>query len=438
MGGMNSDIPTDEFDAELARYLTREFDGSMGGPGAGGNVGGDILVHIRTLKSSPHETTELVWCGSPQGGEPERCVLKTIDADSGIGGAYELLYQAQNAGTPLDAAPRIISYECSNGKIRVLMEYLAGESLDMLAERVGAGPTLARRVFVPLCEAVESLHAGLGDPDEAARPLIHRDLKPANIIVQDGPAAREDAGIRVRLIDFGIARSWRADALADTVKFGTRSYAPPEQFGFGQTDVRSDVYALGAVLYFCLTGKDPEPGKKIQGQLDKGGVSKPFAEVIARAMALDPDARYATVRDLGAAFDASIAPVVFTVPCPTGSRSSRPQSPLRVAVGIAWNFCLALGLLLVFVGSAFAILDPTDSNERLSTWFLALEYIAFVDVSTAAIALWLLDKSRLRTYAPMLDRARGLRYLLRAGLLIFVLYLAVMGIGFVSGEVQRL
>lgn len=432
MGSMKSDIPTDEFDAELAEYLAHDFDDPAGGPGG---VDNDAFVRIRTLKCSPHELTELVRVQNPQSGEPERCVLKTIDADSGIGGAYELLVRAQAAGACPDAAPRIISYGCSNGKIRVVMEYLEGESLNMLASRVGAGPALARLVFDPLCKAVEGLHAGVEDTDGTVRPLVHRDLKPANIIVRDGATAGNDAGIQVKLIDFGIARSWRVGALADTVKFGTRSYAPPEQFGFGQTDVRSDVYALGAVLYFCLTGKDPEPGKKIQKQLSENGVSGPLAETISRAMALDPDARFASVRDLRAAFDASVVPAARRA---VKSQSSRPQGPLRAAVGIVWNFCLGLGLILVFAGSISAVFDPIDSNEKLSTWFLALEYIVFIDVSAAAIALWLLDKSRLRAYAPVLDRARGIGYLVRAGLLMLVLYLAVMVIGLVSGEAQGL
>lgn len=93
-------------------------------------------------------------------------------------------------------------------------------------------------------------------------PVIHRDLKPSNIIVS-GVRYAADAGMTFSslvIIDLGIARVWRDGADADTVKFGTRSYAPPEQFGFGQTSVRSDIYALGALLFFCLTGTDLNRG----------------------------------------------------------------------------------------------------------------------------------------------------------------------------------
>lgn len=92
--------------------------------------------------------------------------------------------------------------------------------------------------------------------------MIHRDLKPSNIIVT-GANYTPDDGLTFSslvIIDLGIARVWRDGADADTVKFGTRPYAPPEQYGFGQTSVRSDVYALGALLFFCLTGVDLNQG----------------------------------------------------------------------------------------------------------------------------------------------------------------------------------
>ena len=78
-----------------------------------------------------------------------------------------------------------------------------------------------------MCEAVRELHECFNPP------LIHRDLKPANIVLSNG---------RVFLIDFGIARVYRSGSVSDTSHLGTRAYAPPEQYGFGQTDTRSDVY----------------------------------------------------------------------------------------------------------------------------------------------------------------------------------------------------
>lgn len=147
-------------------------------------------------------------------------------------------------------------------ELDVVMEYVEGETLEALVGRLGATPDYACGLYPVLCKAVGELHAGFAAAGEPGVPVIHRDLKPSNIIVS-GVRYAADAGMTFSslvIIDLGIARVWRDGADADTVKFGTRSYAPPEQFGFGQTSVRSDIYALGALLFFCLTGTDPKPG----------------------------------------------------------------------------------------------------------------------------------------------------------------------------------
>lgn len=125
---------------------------------------------------------------------------------------------------------------------------------------------------------------------ETSAPVIHRDLKPSNIIVT-GANYTPDDGLTFSslvIIDLGIARVWHDGADADTVKFGTRPYAPPEQYGFGQTSVRSDVYALGALLFFCLTGVDPKPGLDMREQCEARGIPTPLADAVCMSMALDP------------------------------------------------------------------------------------------------------------------------------------------------------
>lgn len=91
------------------------------------------------------------------------------------------------------------------------------------------------------------------------------------------------------IIDFGIARAFREGAAGDTAHFGTRCYAPPEQFGYGQTDERSDVYALGMLLYYLLAERDPSPSVAAAGF---AGPEVPFAlrPVLQRACAFDPAA----------------------------------------------------------------------------------------------------------------------------------------------------
>lgn len=210
----------------------------------------------RVLKLSDVETTELVYFEGSGGGSLGPFVRKRIDASVQIGGAYERLFAAQRAGRRFEHLPRIVDCRRVGDELDVVMEYVEGETLEALVGRLGATPDYARGLYPVLCEAVGELHAGFAAAGEPGVPVIHRDLKPSNIIVS-GVRYAADAGMTFSslvIIDLGIARVWRDGADADTVKFGTRPYAPPEQYGFGQTSVRSDVYALGALLFFCLTG----------------------------------------------------------------------------------------------------------------------------------------------------------------------------------------
>ena len=255
----------------------------------------------RVLKHSDVETTELVYFEGSGGGSLGPFVRKRIDASAQIGGAYERLFAAQHAGRRYEHLPRIVDCRRVGDELCVVMEYIEGETLGALVGRLGATPDYACELFGALCDAVAELHAGFASAGEMAAPVIHRDLKPSNIIVS-GASYTPDTGMTFSslvIIDLGIARVWREGADADTVKFGTRPYAPPEQYGFGQTSVRSDVYALGALLFFCLTGADPKPGRNMREQCEAYDIPASLADVICMAMALDPDKRFASAKALG-------------------------------------------------------------------------------------------------------------------------------------------
>ncbi len=116
-------------------------------------------------------------------------------------------------------------------------------------------------------------------------PIIFRDLKPANIMV------REDGD--VRLVDFGIARYFAKGASNDTQALGTPGYAAPEQYGGGQSDQRSDVYALGANLHQMITGINPglSPFRFDPLRTHCPEISTEFEAVIARCLELDQERR---------------------------------------------------------------------------------------------------------------------------------------------------
>lgn len=405
----------------------------------------------RALKCSDVETTELVYFEGSGGGSLGPFVRKCIDASAQIGGAYERLFAAQQAGRRFEHLPRIFDCRRAGEELDVVMEYVEGETLEALVGRLGATPDYARVLYPVLCDAVSELHAGFAAAGEAA-PVIHRDLKPSNIIVS-GANYAPDAGMTFSslvIIDLGIARVWRDGADADTVKFGTRSYAPPEQYGFGQTSVRSDIYALGALLFFCLTGADPKPGRDMREQCEAHGLPVPLADVICMAMALDPAKRFASAKALGNATRAAyglcapassltMAPAA-AVPRTAVPQAHRVQQPVAPAllpstsqhstispsafeslafkcvsllshipepVGRIWNGCVYAMTLLLLMGSHFAVFQPTGENRNYPTWFLALEYFFMVDGLVLLITFGMLDRRRLRRRFPVLNRYRG-------------------------------
>ena len=426
MSFMDTQNPTysdDELTAALAEHLA-SFDRD------------DSYRVERVLKRSDVEATELVCFEGSGGGSLGPFVRKRIDASAQIGGAYERLFAAQRAGRRFEHLPRIVDCRRAGDELDVVMEYIEGETLEALVGRLGATPDYARGLFPALCDAVAELHAGFGEVGKAPVPIIHRDLKPSNIIVS-GVRYAADAGMTFSslvIIDLGIARAWREGADADTVKFGTRPYAPPEQYGFGQTSVRSDVYALGALLFFCLTGLDPKPGLDMREQCEMRGVPAPLADVICMAMALDPAKRFASAGALGratrAAYDLS-CPVRPPAPAPVCAPASEavltPQEPqgstglpkpaasaalgllsrIPEPLGRIWNTLVGLSLLVFFAGSHFAVFHPTGANQSYPTWLLIIEYFFFVDGLMVLMHFALLDKRRLRRRFALLDSYRG-------------------------------
>lgn len=144
------------------------------------------------------------------------------------------------------ALPRIVDIIDDGNTIYVIMDYIEGESLDKVLEEYGAQPEeLVVGWAKQLCDALSYLH--MQKP-----PIIYRDMKPANVMLK--PEGN------IKIIDFGIAREYKEQNLADTTVLGTKGYAPPEQYS-GQTDPRSDIFALGMTMHHLLTGIDPRNGE---------------------------------------------------------------------------------------------------------------------------------------------------------------------------------
>lgn len=109
------------------------------------------------------------------------------------------------------------------------------------------------------------------------------------------------------LVDLGIARSHKQEANHDTVHFGTRAYAAPEQYGYQQTDERTDIYGLGALLAFCPLGHYPTETDWRGGFLAEG-IPRDLSAIVAKATAFDPEQRHQSARELKEDFEARSPP----------------------------------------------------------------------------------------------------------------------------------
>lgn len=231
----------------------------------------------RVLASGPCGTTELVTLG-----DSGPFVRKHIPLKLARRGVWGTLSDCGCARLPHVVA----SYEMPDEYV-VVCEYVPGENLEhSIAGRGKLDEEVARKLVLELCEAVSALHM---------RGIVHRDIAPTNIVV---------AADGAHLIDLGIARYRTEGATHDTTQLGTPGFASPEQYGFAQTDARSDVYSLGRVLGYVLTGIQPDVSASDEYEAalaDERVVSPEVRQIVQRASAMEPSARYQSVDELSAA-----------------------------------------------------------------------------------------------------------------------------------------
>jgi serine/threonine protein kinase len=201
----------------------------------------------------------------------------------------------------------------------LVMDFVDGEDLQALLDRLGPLPEAEVLPWIAqVCDALTYLHT-------QTPPVIHRDIKPANIKVT--PQGR------VMLVDFGIAKVYDPH-LKTTMgaRAVTPGFSPPEQYGQGRTDGRTDIYALGATLYTLLSG--PEPPESVQRMVGSPlpplrSISSMTADAINKAMAIDPSKRFQTAVD----FSRAIQPVSSPPPAPQSNNF--PQRPIPTNVNVA-------------------------------------------------------------------------------------------------------
>lgn len=161
--------------------------------------------------------------------------------------------------------PEILDYYEENGKLIVFEKYISGLPLDEYIRKNNPGIKQRVKILSEICDGLTSLH-------KSPRPIIHRDIKAQNIII--------DANGSVTIVDFDAAKVYKNGESCDTVLLGTEGHAAPEQYGFAQSDPRTDVYGVG------ILAKEILPNKK------------PYSSIIQKATSMDPRFRYANTRQL--------------------------------------------------------------------------------------------------------------------------------------------
>lgn len=189
---------------------------------------------------------------------------------------YHLLCNLEFVGCP--GLPKAIGLYHTNNKSCLLEEYIHGTTVFDHIE-AGYNFTMGEifSVGLQICKILSIMHKQ--DP-----PVIHRDISPKNILLsKDGS---------ITLIDLGIARKFAKNKSDDTVYIGTASSAPPEQFGYGQTDIRSDIYSIGILLYYLSTSNFDVKS------LSQCHLPRSFKKIIKKCTQFSPKKRYQRVENL--------------------------------------------------------------------------------------------------------------------------------------------
>ena len=238
-----------------------------------------------------------------------------------------------------------------------LCEFVFGNNLDKIVyTKMGVDPKIAEKWMVQLCNGVETLHQ---------KNIIHRDITPNNVMI--------DYEGNIKLIDFNISREKKQNASRDTTVMGTAGYASPEQFGFTQTGFGADIYAMGVLLNFMLTGKMPNE-KLCSGK---------YASIVKNATQIKEEDRYSNVYQMELALQGNGNEKLsfadkFLLNLP-GFRSNKTSHKVIAIIGYVLYFIL----LYCAIDVTFINGDVESLINGFVAWSL-VPYICFFDVGNVS------------------------------------------------------
>lgn len=282
----------------------------------------------------------------------------------------------------------------SDNKCIVIEEYISGNTLEEIINNGNTNVQAAFNIIKQLLEVLVFIH-GIN--------IIHRDINPRNVMVSTD-------GI-IKLIDFGIARKYKENSVADTTILGTEGFAAPEQFGFQQTDGRSDIYSLGVLFHLLLSGRMPEGNRCLNIE---------YKEFIQKCISLEPSLRYQSALEAYTSLvSMETAKQVNPVPekphknpvCLPGFRSN-----------IWWKKAIAISFYIIMVIYMSGMLyECSKTPASFSLEFIAL----FLYVILAFIAVTNYGNWTYRIW-PVSRFDKSLKILIRIVLFMFIFYYGIM------------
>lgn len=280
------------------------------------------------------------------------------------------------------ALPRIVDFFSEDEKMFIVMDYIEGETLSEKLDREGRqSEEDVVRWMRDVCDVLNYLHT-------RENAIIYRDIKPSNIMLT--PEGE------IKLIDFGIARTYKTNSNSDTEYLGSRGYAAPEQFSqLGQSDERTDIYGVGATMYHLLTGKHPDqppyefyPIRKFDKRFSRG-----IQQIVQKCVMTDPKYRYQTAYDVIDALD--------HYQTQDQKRFGKLGLAAFTAFGLFLSLCLTISQLV---------------NGGDARWFYIVNLLflvaflcvmVFMDISH--VVCWFLgkeDKEIMKTKRPRIEHSR--------------------------------
>jgi hypothetical protein len=294
-------------------------EGTISGSGPRGLAAGSEFAGFRIERTLGHGGMGIVYLARELRLDRD-VALKVIRTELAADERFRARFRAETRTAASIEHPRVVTVFGAgerDGRLFVSMRYVPGRDLGRLTASRGPLPAdEAASLIAEVADGLDAVHAA---------GLVHRDVKPANVLVgEPGPA---DDGPAAFLTDFGLAKiaASTSGLTATGEVIGTVDYMAPEQIEGRRVDARTDVYALGCVLFHAVTGEVPFPERESSAKMwahlnepppavGSGGGRAALDRVIRRAMAKDPADRFPSAGDLGRAAVAATRGEAVTEP----------------------------------------------------------------------------------------------------------------------------